>query len=178
MDISTRPECLSGTREDLLEIIGKWVFLGPERVFWLHGLAGSGKSTISTTIATFFQEQRRLGAFVFCNRDVAERSEPSNVIRNLAFRLAHFNTRLNPAIVAAIKDLPTIAESPLRLQFDKLLVEPLLELSDDEPPIVIVLDAIEMWQCAESRYLDGALSERVCTPPSFYPHCHYEQSRE
>jgi hypothetical protein len=69
MDISTRPECLAGTREDLLETIGKWVFLGPERVFWLHGLAGSGKSTISTAIATFFQEQKRLGAFVFCNRD-------------------------------------------------------------------------------------------------------------
>ena len=167
MDISTRPECLAGTREDLLETIGKWVFLGPERVFWLYGLAGSGKSTISTTIATFFQEQRRLGAFVFCNRDIAERSEPSNVIRNLAFRLAHFNARLNAAVVAAIKNLPTIAESPLRLQFDKLLVEPLLELSDDEPPIVIILDALDECGNAESRAVLMALlaKESARLPP-------------
>jgi hypothetical protein len=163
MDISTRPECLAGTREDLLETIGKWVYLGPERVFWLHGLAGSGKSTISTTIATFFQEQKRLGAFVFCNRDAAERSEPSNIIRNLAFRLAHFNARLSDAIVTAIKNVPNISESPLRLQFDKLLVEPLLELSDDEPPIVIILDAFDECGNAESRAVLMALLAKEST---------------
>ncbi|KIM77493.1 hypothetical protein PILCRDRAFT_11938 [Piloderma croceum F 1598] len=68
---------LEPTRMDLLGTIGEYVFLRPERVFWLYGLAGSGKSTISTTIATFFQEQKRLGAFLFCNRDVAERTKES-----------------------------------------------------------------------------------------------------
>lgn len=126
MDTSTRTECLARARGDLLEAIGSWVFLWPERVY---GLAGSGKTTVATTTANFFREHR-LGAFVFCDRDIAEKNDPSNVIRNIAYRLALFDIRIRHAIELAIDNLPSIAESPLRLEFDKLLLEPLLNLPD------------------------------------------------
>jgi Cdc6-like AAA superfamily ATPase len=157
IDASIRPECLAETRADLLEAIGIWVFLQSERVFWLYGLPGSGKSTVATTIVNFFREQNRLGASVFCNRNIAERNEPTNVIRNIAYRLALFDGRIRDAIEVAIDNFPSIAESPLRLQFDKLLLEPLLKLPATEAPIVIVLDAFDECGNAESRAVLVAL---------------------
>jgi hypothetical protein len=80
-----------------------------------------------------------------------------------AIETAHFNARLSDAIVTAIKNFPNIAESPLRLQFDKLLVEPLLELSDDEPPIIIILDAFDECGNAECRAVLMALLAKEST---------------
>ena len=170
MDASIRPECLTGTRVGIVDAIRSWVFLRSERaqVFWLYGLAGSGKSTIATTIANFFRGQNRLGAFVFCNRHLAERNEPSNVIRNIAYRLALFDPRIRDAITVAIHDLPTIAESPLRLQFDKLILEPLRKLPSTECPIIIVLDALDECGNTASRIrLLALLAEESARLPPF-----------
>ncbi|KAF9882745.1 hypothetical protein FE257_005324 [Aspergillus nanangensis] len=51
-------ECLQGTREELLYDINEWA-VSPESkcIFWLNGLAGTGKSTISRTVAKSFKKQ-------------------------------------------------------------------------------------------------------------------------
>jgi energy-coupling factor transporter ATP-binding protein EcfA2 len=89
MDAARRTECLSGTRKDTLKVIVEWVNnQGSEQnILWLHGLAGSGKSTLSTTIASIFRSSSQLGAFIFFNRDVTERSDPTSIIRTLAYQL-------------------------------------------------------------------------------------------
>jgi WD40 repeat protein len=145
MDASTRSECLQGTRSDLiLDWVGwtsnLWI---DQRIVWLHGVAGSGKSTFSTTFANIYRLHGRLGAFVFFERDVEERSHVSNVIRTLAYQLGSFDDRIGTAIAAAIKTTPSISDSPLRLQFIKLLVEPISTLPATEPPIILVLDALD-----------------------------------
>jgi gluconate kinase len=43
-------------------------------VFWLNGLAGTGKSTIAQTIAERVFAEGQLGASFFCSRDVEDRS--------------------------------------------------------------------------------------------------------
>ena len=75
MDASDRTGCLHGTREDLLRSITEWAtnLSGEQRLFWLHGVAGCGKTTLATTIANVFREQDRLGAFLFFDRDDAEK---------------------------------------------------------------------------------------------------------
>ena len=51
-------ECLPGTRVDVLNFITAWAAnpTGGQNVLWLHGVAGSGKSTLSTTVASLFDE--------------------------------------------------------------------------------------------------------------------------
>lgn len=53
-----KDECLPGTRTDILDKIKKW-YSSPhqEDVFWLNG-TGTGKSTISRTIAKFLSDTR------------------------------------------------------------------------------------------------------------------------
>jgi polynucleotide 5'-kinase involved in rRNA processing len=72
MDSSGRTECLPNTRLDILNRITDWITNPHDghNVLWIHGLAGSGKSTIATSVANLFRDLNRLGAFVFFNRDV------------------------------------------------------------------------------------------------------------
>lgn len=67
MDASQRTGCLDKTRVNLLKFIEDWAddLSCEQSVLWLHGLAGVGKSTLSTTIANRFRTARRLGAFLF-----------------------------------------------------------------------------------------------------------------
>jgi energy-coupling factor transporter ATP-binding protein EcfA2 len=152
MDASTRSECLHGTRTILIQSIEDWsATFSEQQVLWLYGLAGSGKSTISTTIANLIREQGRLGAFIFFNRDVEERSRPSNVIRTLAYRLASSDARIGALVATVIETIPSISESPLSFQFTKLLIEPLSNLPTTEAPIVLILDALDECGSAEDR---------------------------
>jgi hypothetical protein len=172
MDASTRPQCLEGTCTNLLRFIIAWAFtfLDPfhgQRVLWLHGLAGLGKSTLATTVANFFRGRGRLGAFMFFNRDVEERSQPSIVIRTIAYRLALFDARIGAAITKVIETTPTIAESPLPFQFMKLVIEPLSTLPKTEAPIILILDALDECGSPEGRgsLLTLLATESIHLPP-------------
>jgi hypothetical protein len=147
MDASDRMGCLPETRVDIVKFIQHWATdsASGHKVFWLHGLAGSGKSTLATTVANKFQESRQLGAFLFFDRDVMERSDPTNVIRTLAYQLGLSNPQIGAAITAVIEDTPSISMSPLRLQFMKLIIEPLsvIEGSLATAPLILVLDALD-----------------------------------
>ena len=61
------PECLEDTRVDLLRDIRDWA-TGSDRnaAFWLQGMAGTGKSTVSRTIARWLDDEGLLaGSFFF-----------------------------------------------------------------------------------------------------------------
>ena len=109
MDASSRPQCLPGTRTEVLEQIMDWIFSDTEEnILWLRGVAGSGKSTISMTIAEFCVYMRRRGAHLFFERG---KSDPKSVIRTIAFWLASFDksiadqVSLIPTEYASIKIL-------------------------------------------------------------------------
>jgi hypothetical protein len=170
MDASTRSECLPGTRTDILRSIADWAYSTSieKRLLWLKGLAGSGKSTLSTTIAHTLQEQGRLGAFVFFSRDVEERNQSANVIRTLAHQLASFSPVIRTAIAQAIDTTPRITQSALRFQFTKLLIEPLRNLPATEGPVILILDALDECGSAEDRKpLLSLLSSESAHLPSF-----------
>jgi hypothetical protein len=153
MDASSRSECLPGTREEILKFITDWLVTPSEaqNVLWLNGLAGSGKSTISTTVAEYFRDMDRLGCFIFFDRNDPSHSDPNPVIRTIAYCLAAFDSRIRSAISAAIESNSSIAEAPLRKQFAKLLLEPLQSVGSRpmEGPVIIVIDALD--ECGEAK---------------------------
>lgn len=172
MDPSRRTECLRGTRADILNFIVNWVSdpTHTQNILWLHGLAGSGKSTIATTIANRLRECSQLGAFLFFDRDVAERSDPALVIRTLAYQLGSFHRPIGELVSAAIENTPTILLSPIQFQFERLLVTPLDNISPPATPhIVFVLDALDECSTAEGREaLVDVLAENFPRLPSIF----------
>ena len=85
-----RQGCLRGTRETVLEEIESWTKdFKRSPVFWLNGLAGTGKSTIAQTVAECIFAGGHLGASFFCSRDFEDRSDLHSIFPTLAFQLAH-----------------------------------------------------------------------------------------
>ena len=63
-----RERCLRGTRGDILLQLEHWLEdKQSQRLFWLDGLAGIGKSTIAQTFAEITFGEGRLGASFFCS---------------------------------------------------------------------------------------------------------------
>jgi hypothetical protein len=58
--------CNPDTRVELLQDIYKWFEdVNGECIFWLNGMAGTGKSTVSRTVAQMFADRGQLGASFF-----------------------------------------------------------------------------------------------------------------
>src|SRR5947209_9640352 len=54
--------CHPGTRRELLEKIDRWAEHPTSRsIFWLNGMAGTGKSTISYTVAKRLNQDKTTG---------------------------------------------------------------------------------------------------------------------
>jgi hypothetical protein len=85
-----RQGCMKGTRREILSQLENWLNDEQDkRVFWLNGLAGTGKSAIAQTFAETSFADGKLGASFFCSRDFDERSNLRSILPTLAFQLAH-----------------------------------------------------------------------------------------
>ncbi|CAG8235214.1 unnamed protein product [Penicillium salamii] len=140
-------ECFPGTRTELLFQIKEWASSAQDKpIFWLSGKAGTGKSTISRTIAKDFQNKKLLGASFFFKRGEGDRGTARRFFPTIIKQLVILIPRLKPAIQKALGDEPEIAGKSLQEQFDKLLLQPLqnLQRADTLPPIIVImLDALD-----------------------------------
>jgi hypothetical protein len=150
-------ECFPGTRTELLSQIKKWAQSSQAKpIFWLNGRAGTGKSTISRTVARYFKERKQLGASFFFKRGEGDRGSAKNFFPTIIKQLVTPFPQLIPAIQRALSDEPEIAGKSLKDQFDKLVFQPLLSLetSDTQPTtIVIVVDALDEGERDEDMRL-------------------------
>ncbi|KIM90352.1 hypothetical protein PILCRDRAFT_59878 [Piloderma croceum F 1598] len=153
MGPSRRTECLQNTRNDILKFVVEWAnnVRSEQKMLWIHGLAGSGKSTLTTSIANIFRDSGQLGAFLFFDRDVVERSDPTTVVRTLAHQLSMSDPRIGAAIRIVIEGNPNILMSPLPRQFQKFILEPISQSQPLTSTIVIVIDSFDECGTTEER---------------------------
>ena len=94
MDTYYRPRCLGQTCISIRqELIYRLLSDDEENVIWLSGSAGCGKSTISMTVSDYLSDVSRLATYLFYERGKSS-SDPSTVIRTLAYNLALFDSSL------------------------------------------------------------------------------------
>lgn len=175
MDASQRRLCLKGTRTEITNYVIQWVMnMDMKRthtVLWLRGLAGSGKSTLSTTIAKELNEMGRLAAFVFFERDNSSRSDPFAVIRTLAYKLGVSHPQVGEVISAMVIKNPEVTHFPLESQFRHLLVQPMISegIIDPALPLVFVLDALDECGTPDKREsLLELLAEQASELPALF----------
>ncbi|KIM80170.1 hypothetical protein PILCRDRAFT_9732 [Piloderma croceum F 1598] len=139
-------DCLPKTQLDVIKVIIDWVAdesSNQKKVMWLYGLAGSGKSTLSTTIAWIMRDLHRLGAFFFFDRDIPERNA-TMLITMLAYRLVQFDARIGAEVSWIIESVPGIAERPLNPQWASLLSsEALQSVEWSGGPIILMINALD-----------------------------------
>lgn len=131
-------------------------------------MAGSGKSTIATTIAERVRKCGQHGAFLFFDRNSPAQSGPDGVIRTLAHQLALSNDVLRNAICDVVERDPQIATTTITSQFEDLILTPLQACASKiTRPIVIIIDAFDECGDAQSR---GALLHLLIKHLPTIPH--------
>ncbi|KIJ07421.1 hypothetical protein PAXINDRAFT_121025 [Paxillus involutus ATCC 200175] len=158
-----RVSCADKTRTEVLSAVYQWIMLddslphpGPIplvsnsqntscRVFWINGLAGSGKSTIAQTVAEWCNEEKYLGASFFCSRDSAQCSNLNMVFPTIARQLAQYNSNFKKQLINAMNADKDIQSTAVSRQLEHLIVDPLEKSfgSSEAGPCVVIVDALD-----------------------------------
>jgi len=149
-----REGCLRGTRKGVLWEIERWLTNEREqRIFWLNGLAGTGKSTIAQTFAETSFADRKLGASFFCSRDFNDRSNLQAIFPTLAFQLAYRYPLFRKELLQVLKANPDVGQESLCSQMETLIVGP---LKTTHIPTLIIIDALD--ECKDEQPASAILS--------------------
>jgi len=149
-----RRGCLKGTRGAVLDEIEFWTRdFSRQPIYWLNGLAGTGKSTIAQTIAERTFADGQLGASFFCSRDFEDRRNLQLIFPTLAVQLARKYPEFRSVLIPLVESNPGIAYESLCNQMDKLIVGPLVESGIS---VVIVIDALD--ECKDEEPASAILS--------------------
>ena len=161
-----RPECLENTRRETLQSIYRWADArGYPNVLLLIGAAGTGKSTIATTVAGMYQRKGRLGCHISF---LQGRSHPGDALQTIAYFLAVYNQSIAKYLVEKLRNGGDIGPSSLKTKFEILLRDPLSVISTKvRDPVLIVLDAFDECSTPELRQsLLNVLRDRLSTLPT------------
>src|SRR5271170_5954207 len=138
--------CLENTRVDVLRQIFDWADGQDERcIFWLNGLAGTGKSTIAQTVACEYSERKRLGASFFFSRGGGDVSHAGKFFTSIAVQLVNNVPSLQQHIYDAVTKRKDVASQSLRDQWRQLILHPLskLDCNTCQCSYVLIVDALD-----------------------------------
>jgi hypothetical protein len=139
--------CLPDTCTELLDEITTWASnKDGKSIFWLSGMAGTGKSTIARTVAQSFASRGQLGASFFFKKGEGERGNASRFFTTIATDSVACEPAMLPVIRKTLDEDSTISHKALKDQFEKLILQPLLGLKQARSRAwarVVVIDALD-----------------------------------
>ena len=124
-----------------------------QQIFWLNGLAGTGKSTIAQTFAERMFADGRLGASFFCSRDFEGRSNLQAIFPTLASQLAYHYPLFRDKLLQVLRAHPGAKQESLWSQMKRLIVGP---LKAAQISTLIVIDALD--ECKDEEPASAILS--------------------
>ncbi|KAI7908598.1 WD domain-containing protein [Pyricularia oryzae] len=141
------PACHPDTRVDLLDDIYRWIENpNGKHIFWLRGMAGTGKSTISRTVARKVSETKMPIASFFFKKGEGDRGKAARFFTTIVDQLVrhHQLPDLASHVHSAVESNPNIADKTMKEQFEKLFLEPLNKCNGANfQPLLVVVDALD-----------------------------------
>lgn len=140
-----RRTCTEHTREAILSGLNSWSD-DPQakQIYWMNGMAGTGKTTIACTLAKTLESSGQLGASFFCTRTSPECRDAGRIVPTIAYQLARHLTPFQSALCEALDGDPDTATRNIVSQFEQLLKDPLRQAKDKIPNnLVVVIDALD-----------------------------------
>ncbi|QRV92660.1 WD repeat-containing protein [Ceratobasidium sp. AG-Ba] len=140
-----RAGCTENTRVDVLRELREWADgASPEKIYWLNGMAGTGKTTIAYSLCKRLKEKKSLAASFFCSRQLPECRNVNRIVPTLAYQLAYYSDPFRHVISPLLKADPKIYNKSIPDQFKELIVEPINKVKDSMPvDLIIVIDALD-----------------------------------
>ena len=136
-----------------------------QHIFWLTGMAGTGKSAIAWTVCSFASADINmvLGGSFFCSRSsgsIAQR-DVLRIIPTLVQLLSRQSSEFSEALAAELDKDPDVLHKQIAAQVKKLLYAPLATMSNHSKPILFVIDGLD--ECGDQGTVGGddAQSRRI-----------------
>ncbi|KAJ7204176.1 WD40 repeat-like protein [Mycena pura] len=144
----SRRACTPETRKELLDRLENWALdtstsSDTSPIFWLSGMAGTGKSTVAYTLCQRLRSRKRFAASFFCSRNDEKARSRAFIIPTIVRQLIPVYTRYAHAIRNVHLDDVVPASDR---HVDELLIYPWLQSmeqqTDPQPSRLIVIDAL------------------------------------
>ena len=155
-----QPKCHPFTRERILQRILNWVESdSPERILWLSGSAGTGKSAIAQTISERCKQNGRLAATFSFFRTSSERNTSERLIATLTYQIALSVPGAKECIADAIEDDPSVFSKDINSQLFQLIIRPLSLTAqgwNSTQQTLVIIDGLD--ECIDERQKTDILS--------------------
>jgi hypothetical protein len=150
----------------LLGDIRTWIDAGlsSERIYWLNGLAGTGKSTIAASVCEEMDRRRQFCVSFFISRKAPNLRSVQKAVHTIAYQLAECgSSQSRDAICRALQERPSVLTKSLQEQVSALVTEPLRHMSS----LVIIIDALDECETMvlgrKGTDLLSLLADSVCS---------------
>jgi hypothetical protein len=129
----------------VLRILHDWVHSAWPTfgVFWLSGVAGTGKTTIAKTFCDQLALEGTLGSSFFISRQDEARRDLNNIVRTVAYDLAILNGSRARSVWDGLTSIPNVATLHISEQTSRLLARPPPLEQVFGSSIVVVIDALD-----------------------------------
>ncbi|QRW00937.1 CHAT domain protein [Ceratobasidium sp. AG-Ba] len=140
-----REVCTPNTRVEILSTIQSWANnTESERIYWLNGMAGTGKTTIASSICDYLEQIQRLAGSFFCSRQSPACRDVNRIIPSISYQLAIFSRPFRCALSRVLEQDSEAYNQSIAQQFTKLLADPLREIQGALPDnLIVVVDALD-----------------------------------
>ncbi|KAF8697747.1 WD domain, G-beta repeat, partial [Rhizoctonia solani] len=142
-DVNCRA-CTQNTRSNILLELEQWSqdWTKPN-VFWMNGMASTGKTTIAYTFAKSLKDCAALGASFFCTRILDECQDMGRIVPTIAYQLAQCSSSFQSLLLGVLEQEPDIKSQSIDSQCQQLIKDPLSTVENVKAKgLVVVIDAL------------------------------------
>ncbi|KAJ2930742.1 hypothetical protein H1R20_g6350, partial [Candolleomyces eurysporus] len=166
--------CTPGSRISLLAMLLVWA-KDPRspHLFWLSGLAGTGKTAVSKTFCSQLNNRGLLGASFFCTLSELDKKDVYLIIPTLARILAEERPKFGDAlgkILESDKACRNPTEMDLNDQYAKLILQPAQRTFGADELLVLGVDALDECENKDAvrLFIVAILSQKPTIPLKFF----------
>ncbi|KAF8705852.1 WD domain, G-beta repeat, partial [Rhizoctonia solani] len=167
-----RRGCTPDTRVKILDEAMEWT-CNPDspKVYWMNGMAGTGKTTITYSLCERLEKSKQLGACFFCSRSSPDCRNVNRIVPTIAYQLGRFSNPYQKELCEVLSNNPDVSKREISMQFEKLIAGPLSKVKDAIPEdVIVVIDALD--ECADGQgaqlVLDLLFSHAATLPVRFF----------
>ncbi|KAG8783335.1 hypothetical protein FRC12_019849 [Ceratobasidium sp. 428] len=139
--------CMPDTRVRTIDDILAWSrdFDSSQRLLWVYGFAGLGKSSIAASVCKRLEEHDLLAASFFCKRDDPAQRDARCVLNTIVYGLAMKCSAYKRAVAKVIQADSQICTAHMQRRYISLVEEPLkiTNQSNVTKGLVVVIDALD-----------------------------------
>ncbi|KAF8600561.1 hypothetical protein BDV93DRAFT_587881, partial [Ceratobasidium sp. AG-I] len=145
-----RRSCTADMRERIQQDLQNWACDSKDaNIYWMNGMAGTGKTTIAFSLCEWRESNKQLGASFFCSRAKESCRDPSRIIPTLACQLGRYSPHFRSELCKVLDSDSGVTKLNVVQQFEQLIKEPLSKVEHEMPEgVVVVIDALD--ECQES----------------------------